>query len=139
VAAVDSSLRMPTAAIVDDSPLVRAQLRQILTRMGVTVVAEGGGGNEVQALYERHRPDLLTLDIVMPGKDGVTVALELLRSHPEARIVMCTSLAARDKIIACQRAGVRHYLLKPFDPARAAQIFQFALGAPAARSAGSAS
>jgi two-component system chemotaxis response regulator CheY len=130
---------MPTAVIIDDSPLVRAQLRQILTRIGATVVGEGGAGNQAQALYEQHRPDLLTLDIVMPGKDGVTVAIELLRMHPEARIVMCTSLTARDKILACQRAGVRHYLLKPFDPARAAQIFQFALQAPAVRSAGSAS
>jgi two-component system chemotaxis response regulator CheY len=130
---------MPTAVIIDDSPLVRAQLRQILTRIGATVVGEGGAGNQAQALYEQHRPDLLTLDIVMPGKDGVTVAIELLRMHPEARIVMCTSLTARDKILACQRAGVRHYLLKPFDPERAAQIFQFALQAPAVRSAGSAS
>jgi len=72
----------------------------------------------------------VTLDIVMPGKDGVTAAIELLRAYPNARIVMCTSLAAREKILACQKAGVRHYLLKPFDPARAEQIFQFALQAP---------
>jgi len=122
---------MPTAVIVDDSPLVRAQLRQILTRIGATVVGEAGTGMQVQALYEQYRPDLVTLDIVMPGKDGVTAAVELLKAYPDAKIVMCTSLAARDKILACQKAGVRHYLLKPFDPARAEQIFQFALQAPA--------
>jgi two-component system chemotaxis response regulator CheY len=127
---------MPTAVIVDDSPLVRAQLRQILTRIGATVVGEAGTGSQVQALYEQHKPDLVTLDIVMPGKDGVTAAIELLRAYPDARIVMCTSLAAREKILACQKAGVRHYLLKPFDPARAEQIFQFALQTPV-RNAGS--
>jgi two-component system chemotaxis response regulator CheY len=127
---------MPSAVIVDDSPLVRAQLRQILTRVGATVVGEAGTGSQVQALYEQHRPDLMTLDIVMPGKDGVTAAIELLRAYPAARIVMCTSLTTRDKILACQRAGVRHYLIKPFDPARAEQIFQFALQAPAVRAAG---
>jgi two-component system chemotaxis response regulator CheY len=123
---------MPTAVIVDDSPLVRAQLRQILTRIGATVVSETGTGTQVQALYEQYRPDLITLDIVMPGKDGVTAAVELLRAYPGAKIVMCTSLAARDKILACQKAGVRHYLLKPFDPTRAEQIFQLALRAPSA-------
>src|ERR1043166_1429772 len=122
---------MPTPATVADSPLVRAELRQILTRIGATVVGEAGTGSQVQALYEQHRPDLVTLDIVMPGKDGVTAAIELLRAYPDAKIVMCTSLAARDKIAACQGGGVRHSLLKPFDPARAEQIFQFALQAPA--------
>ncbi len=121
---------MPTAIVVDDSPLVRIQIRQILTRIGCTVVAEAVTGDEVRALYEQHRPDLITLDIVMPGKDGVTAATELLAVYPGARIVMCTSLTTRDKILACQRAGVCHYLLKPFDPARAAQVFQMALDRP---------
>ncbi len=118
---------MPTAAIVDDSPLVRIQLRQILTKMGCTIVAEATTGDAVLALYEEHRPDLLTLDIVMPGKDGVTAAVELLRVHPSATIVMCTSLTTRDKILACQKAGVCHYILKPFDAQRAEQVFRFAI------------
>jgi two-component system chemotaxis response regulator CheY len=118
---------MPTAVIVDDSPIVRIQLRQILSRIGCTIVAEAASGDEVRALYEQHRPDLITLDIVMPGKDGVTAAVELLRAHPSATIIMCTSLTTRDKILACQKAGVCHYLLKPFDPQRAEQVFKFAL------------
>lgn len=121
---------MPTAVIVDDSPLIRVQLRQILTRIGVTVVAEATSGDQVRSLYEQHRPDLITLDIVMPGKDGVTAALELLKAFPAARVVMCTSLTTRDKIIACQRAGVSHYLLKPFDAARAEQVFRLVLDRP---------
>jgi two-component system chemotaxis response regulator CheY len=119
---------MATAIIIDDSALIRMQLRQILARMGCSVVGEGASGSDLQALYERHRPDLVTLDIVMPGKDGVTAVTELLQAHPEARVVMCTSLAARDKILACQKAGVRHYLLKPFDATRAEQVFNFVLG-----------
>lgn len=124
---------MSTAIIIDDSPLIRAQLRQILTRAGATVVADGSSGDHLRALYEKHRPDLVTLDIVMPGKDGVSAAVELLRDHPEARIVMCTSMTSRDKIVACQRAGVKHYLLKPFDAARAEQVLRFVLEQPAKR------
>jgi two-component system chemotaxis response regulator CheY len=119
---------MPTAIIVDDSPIVRMQLRQILQRVGATVVAEAASGDQVLALYEQHRPDLITLDIVMPGKDGVAAAVELLREHPSATIVMCTSLTSRDKILACQKAGVCHYVLKPFESKRVEQIFQYALG-----------
>ncbi len=119
---------MPTAIIVDDSPIVRMQLRQILTRLGATIVAEATSGDQVRALYAQHRPDLVTLDIVMPGKDGVTAAVELLREFPDATIVMCTSLTTRDKILACQQAGVCHYVLKPFDAKRVEQIFEFALG-----------
>ena len=121
---------MPTAVIIDDSSLVRVQLRQILAKIGVTVVGEGTTGDQLRTLYEQHAPDLVTLDIVMPGKDGVTAAIELLRDHPTAKIVMCTSLTTRDKIVACQRAGVSHYLLKPFDAARAQQVLQFVLDRP---------
>lgn len=119
---------MPTAVIIDDSPLIRAQLRQLLTRMGCTILAEGASGDDVRRLYETHRPDLMTLDIVMPGKDGVTAAIELLRDYPDAKVVMCTSITSRDKILACQKGGVRHYLLKPFDAARAETIFSHVLG-----------
>lgn len=118
---------MPTAIIIDDSPLIRIQLRQILGKAGCTVVAEAASGDELRGLYIQHRPDLVTLDIVMPGKDGVSAACELLAEFPEARVVMCTSLTTRDKILACQKAGVAHYLLKPFEPSRAEQIFKFAL------------
>lgn len=128
------------AIVIDDSPLIRAQLKHILLRLDCRVVAEAGSGDDLVTLYDRHKPDLVTLDIVMPGKDGLTAAVELMRDHPTARIVMCTSLTTRDKILAAQRAGVSHYLLKPFDPARAEQILRFALsGAKREAVAGSAS
>ncbi|MBC7977156.1 MAG: response regulator [Myxococcales bacterium] len=127
---------MQTAVIIDDSALVRSQLRQILTRIGVTVLAEGASGDLLLPLYRQHKPDLVTLDIVMPGKDGVTAAIELMQEAPNATIVMCTSLTSRDKILACQRAGVSHYILKPFDAARAEQIFRYILARPAAATAG---
>ncbi|HEY4244453.1 MAG TPA: response regulator [Kofleriaceae bacterium] len=118
---------MSSAIVVDDSPIVRMQLRQILARIGCTVVAEAGSGDQVRALYAKHHPDLVTMDIVMPGKDGVAAAVELLREFPTATIVMCTSLATREKVLACRRAGVVHYLLKPFEPEHAQQMLRHAL------------
>ncbi len=118
---------MPTALIVDDSPVMRAHLRTLLQQAGCQVVAEGAQGDELMPLYERYRPDLVTLDIVMPGKDGVTAATELLARYPNAVVVMCTSMASRDRIVACQKAGVAHYLLKPFEPTRAVATLRLVL------------
>lgn len=118
---------MPSAIIIDDSPIMRSQLRKLLVGAGFSVVAEAGAGDAALALYERHRPDLVTLDIVMPGRDGATAAVELLGAHPEAKIVMCTSLSTRDRIDMCRRAGVKYYLLKPLDPAHAVAVFRLAI------------
>lgn len=118
---------MPTAVIVDDSPIMRAQLRALLRQAGVDVAGEGASGDDVLGLYESLQPDLVLLDIVMPGKDGVTAATELLGRYPDAVVVMCTSLTTRDKILACQKAGVSHYLLKPFQAERAVAVFRHVL------------
>lgn len=118
---------MPSAIIVDDSPIMRGQLRKLLAASGFTVVAEAGVGDGLLALYEQHRPELITLDIVMPGRDGASLAAELLAAYPEANVVMCTSLSTRDKLDICRRAGVRYYLLKPLNPDHAAAVFRRAV------------
>jgi two-component system chemotaxis response regulator CheY len=118
---------MPSAIIIDDSPIMRAQLRKLLVAAGFTVVAEAGVGDVALALYEQHRPDLITLDIVMPGRDGATAAVELLAAYPDATIVMCTSLSTRERIDMCRNAGVKFYLLKPFDPDYATAVFRHAV------------
>jgi two-component system chemotaxis response regulator CheY len=115
---------MPSAIIVDDSPIMRAQLGKLLDLAGFSVVAQAGVADNLLELYEQHRPDLITLDIVMPGRDGATAAAELLARHPSAIIVICTSLNLRDKIDVCRRAGVKCYLLKPFNPDYAVSVFR---------------
>ena len=117
-------MQPPTALVIDDSAIQRSMLKRILTDAGFRVVGEAATAETLVKLYEHHRPDLVTLDIVMPGIDGAAAAAELLGQHPEATVVMCTSLTTREKILACQRAGVRHYLLKPIVAERAASIFR---------------
>jgi len=115
---------MPSAIIVDDSPIMRAQLAKLLELAGFTVAAQAGSADNLLELYEQHRPDLVSLDIVMPGRDGATAAAELRARHPEAIIVICTSLNTRDKIDVCRRAGVKCYLLKPFNADYAVSVFR---------------
>ena len=115
---------MPSAIIVDDSPIMRAQIAKLLELAGFTVAAQAGTADQLMELYEQHRPDLVSLDIVMPGRDGATAAAELRARYPQAIIVICTSLNTRDKIDICRRAGVKCYLLKPFNPDYAVSVFR---------------
>jgi two-component system chemotaxis response regulator CheY len=115
---------MPSAIIVDDSPIMRAQIAKLLELAGFTVAAQAGSADHLLELYEQHRPDLVSLDIVMPGRDGATAAAELRARYPQAIIVICTSLNTKDKIDICRRAGVKCYLLKPFNPDYAVSVFR---------------
>ncbi len=103
-----------TVVVVDDSKTMRQHLRMLLEELNYVVVAEGSDGAEVRELYEKHRPDLVTVDIVMPGKDGVEATRELLEAHPEARVVMCTGMSLREQGLACKKAGASQFLVKPF-------------------------
>lgn len=102
------------AVVIDDSKVMRRVLGISLERAGFEVVAEGETGTVAVELYEQHRPDLITLDIVLPGMDGVGAAEQILRRNPNAVVVMCSSINSRDKILRCRELGVRHFILKPF-------------------------
>jgi len=118
---------VPTAAVIDDSSISRLIIKAALTKAGCRVVAEAASGDRVLELYEQHRPTLMTLDIILPQLDGVTAATQLLRKHPEATVVMCSSLTARDKVLACRDAGVSHFILKPFTPDKVASVVKSVL------------
>jgi DNA-binding NarL/FixJ family response regulator len=120
---------MPTALIVEASRVMRAQLRKLLDRAGFAVVAESDHADNLLALYEHYRPDLVTLAIVLPGRDGTVAAAELLAAHPDAAVVVCSSLSAQARISACEAMGVRSYLMKPFEPEHAIAVFRQAVGA----------
>jgi two-component system, chemotaxis family, chemotaxis protein CheY len=113
--------------VIDDSATSRRSLRAMLTQLGFDVVAEGERGDQVIPLFERFRPTVLTLDIVLPVMDGVTAVTNLLKKHPDATVVMCSSITARDKIVACRDAGVAHFVLKPFTPERIAAVARILL------------
>jgi two-component system chemotaxis response regulator CheY len=114
----------PTAVVVDDSLTARKMLRSILEQAGFEVLAEGEQGDQAIMLYEQFRPSLITLDIIMPILDGITAAAAILRRHPEAVVVMCSSMSAREKILACRELGVKHFILKPLVPEAAVKVVQ---------------
>ena len=99
--------------LVDDEELVRSGLRLILsTEPDLDVVAEAADGEQALALAELHRPDVVMLDIRMPGLDGIEVARRLAASGSPARVVVLTTFDNDDYVYGALRAGASGFLLK---------------------------
>lgn len=99
--------------VVDDHPLVREGIRHVLNEgSGFEVTAEAASGEEALRLAESHRPDVILLDISMPGESGLKVAAKLRRGVPEARILILSMHDHAEFVLGAVRAGVHGYVLK---------------------------
>jgi DNA-binding NarL/FixJ family response regulator len=104
--------------LVDDHKLFRAGIRSLLqTVSGVEVVAEAGDGREALRLIETHRPDVVLMDIMMPGLNGLDTTARLARTCPSTRVIMLSMNAGEDSVLQSLRAGAAGYLVKTADPA----------------------
>jgi len=99
--------------LADDHPVVRGGLAAIVDQQAdMRVVAEAGDGEEAIALYERHRPDVMVLDLRMPKCDGVAVVQRVLQMNPKACILIMTTYDGDEDIFQCLSQGAKGYLLK---------------------------
>jgi len=99
--------------LADDHALVRAGIRALLQGLeGVTVVAETGNGAEVLELARAHRPDVVLLDISMPGLSGLDVSAQLQQELPEVRVVVLSMHANEEYVLQALRTGAVGYMLK---------------------------
>jgi len=104
--------------LVDDHPVVRQGLRTFLaTRPDFEVVGEAGDGETAIAEAARLRPDVILMDLVMPGVDGLEAIGRIRGAEPNARILVLTSFASADQVLPALRAGAAGYLLKDAAPA----------------------
>jgi two-component system, response regulator PdtaR len=99
--------------IAEDEAIIRLDLKEILTSAGYEVVGESGRGDEAVAMVAEHEPDLVILDIKMPGLDGLQAAREITSRHQVA-VMLLTAFSQRDLIEEARDAGVSAYLVKPF-------------------------
>jgi DNA-binding NarL/FixJ family response regulator len=103
--------------VVDDHPLVRSGLMQLLSaEEGIDVVAGVTSGTEALEMVVEAAPDLVLMDVSMPGMDGIAAAREILKRRPSTRIVMLTSYAEEETVMAALDAGATGYLLKDAEP-----------------------
>lgn len=111
---VDRPLRI---MLVDDHALVRSAVRQALAAPDIEVVGEAASAEQALELAPQLAPDILLLDIDLPGMDGVRLLRELVPRVPETRIVMLTVSSSRRTLIDAMRNGAAGYLTKDLDPA----------------------
>lgn len=111
-----------TVMIVDDSLFMRKMLRDILEEEGYEVIAEASDGNEAVEKFQQCRPDLTTLDIVMPNKGGIEALQEIMALDPGARVVMCSAVGQESLTAAAAEAGAKAFILKPFNPELVARV-----------------
>jgi two-component system, chemotaxis family, chemotaxis protein CheY len=102
-----------TVVFVDDSSFIINRLdRFFREQLDFTILGQGRDGNDAIALYEKHLPDLLTLDISMPNKRGNDAAKEILSRHPGAKIMIISAVRGNE-ILECLSLGVKGYMEKP--------------------------
>ena len=111
--------------VVDDAAYMRAMIRDILINTGgYEVVAEAASGKEAVRLYEELRPAMVTMDIVLPGLDGIQATRRILTIDPEAVIVMCSALGQEALVLESIAAGARDFIVKPFTPDKVLRVLE---------------
>ena len=110
--------------VVDDALFMRTLLRGILEGEGWEVVAEASDGAEAVVKYFEVRPDVTTMDIVMPKKSGIEALTEIVLLDQGAKVVMCTAMGQESLVDEAKRAGAKGYLIKPFDPLQVKSVIR---------------
>jgi DNA-binding NarL/FixJ family response regulator len=104
--------------LADDHKLFRAGIRALLTTIaGVEIVAEAGDGREALRLVATHQPDVVLMDIMMPGLNGLDATARIGRAFARTRVIMLSMNADEDSVLRAVRAGAVGYLVKTADPA----------------------
>jgi DNA-binding NarL/FixJ family response regulator len=99
--------------IVEDHFMVRVGLAAIInSQTDMATVAEASNGPEALELWNKHQPDVTLMDLLIPGLDGVEVITEIIKSHPQARIIVISGHGGDEDIFRAMHAGARAYYLK---------------------------
>nr|WP_250230235.1 response regulator [Anaeropeptidivorans aminofermentans] len=122
---------MKRIMIVDDSLIMRINLKKIFEKQGHQVVAEASNGQEAVEKYMSAHPDLVTMDITMPQLDGISALQKIHTLDKNACVVMISALGQEIKIIEAINKGAKHYIIKPFKEDTVVNIINTVLDAEA--------
>ncbi len=106
----------PRILVVDDNRLTREQLKEILIADGAEIVGEAADGIQAINSFEHLHPDVIFMDLLMPFKDGVEATIEILKTDPSARIIICSILGKEDMLAKALEAGAKDHIGKPVKP-----------------------
>ena len=113
--------------VVDDSVFARKNLARIVETFGGQVAGEAGDGMTAITEYDRTNPDIVLMDITMPQMEGIEAAEKIVREHPNARIVMVSSVGYQENIVAALQRGARHFVQKPVKPEVLYEVIKYVM------------
>lgn len=119
-------MRKIRVIIADDEPIIRMDLKEMLTNLGYLVVGEAGDGRSVVNMARELRPDLVIMDIKMPDMDGIEAA-RILTQEEIAPVIFLTAYSQKELVDQAKEAGVVAYLVKPFRESDLAPAIEIAL------------
>jgi two-component system chemotaxis response regulator CheY len=108
--------------IVDDAIFMRKMISDILVENGMEIVGEADTGAKAVEKYMELRPDLVTMDIIMPEMNGIDAVRKVMEFDSKARIVMCSALGQQALVQEAIAAGAKDFLIKPFNAARVVEV-----------------
>jgi len=100
--------------IVDDVAFVRKTLSEILTEAHFQVIGEAADGAEAVEMYARLRPDVVTMDVVMPNMSGIEATKKIIKLDKSARVVIISAMGQESLVMEAINVGAKDYILKPF-------------------------
>ena len=114
--------------VVDDAAFMRLMLKNIIIKDGLNVVGEAKNGVEAVDKYKELNPDLVTLDITMPEKDGIAALKEIRQYDSNAKVLMCSAMGQQALIIESIQNGAKDFIVKPFDEQRVLESIHKIIG-----------
>ncbi len=107
---------MARILVADDASFMREMIREIVETDGHEVVGEASDGEEAFAEFKRLKPDIVTMDIVMPRCSGIDSTKKIIQLDADACVVMCSALGQESLVAEALEAGARDFVVKPFKP-----------------------
>ncbi|MBT2575168.1 response regulator [Bacillus sp. ISL-51] len=120
---------MTRVLVVDDAKFMRVKIREILESANYIVAGEAADGEEASALYQKLRPDLVTMDITMPVKNGIKALKDILSFDPKANVIMCTAMRQQRIVLEAIELGAKDFIVKPFEESKVLEAVARVMGA----------
>jgi two-component system chemotaxis response regulator CheY len=117
-----------TVLVCDDAIFMRTLVSDILQQAGFDVVGQAETGSQAVEQYKRLRPDLVTMDIVMPDLGGIDAVREITAFDPDAKVLMCSAMGQQALVVEAIQAGAKDFVVKPFQASRVLEAVQRVLG-----------
>lgn len=112
-----------TVLIVDDTAFMRKMLGDMLKKNGYDVIGEAANGVEAVEKYQELNPDIVTMDITMPEKNGLEALADIIALDPNAAVIMCSAMGQQTMVQQALEAGAKDFIIKPFKPDRVVEAF----------------